>query len=106
VTAQYMSDLIQRNCVAYSGFDGRYKNFSDLAKCIRFRSRDLGDQSKLKDDGSLRETFTLPLYVARLKARQILDEYPAVGYMTIVEKWRALPARSNSRCGGCRRRIR
>jgi hypothetical protein len=55
------------------------------------RSRDLRDLSKFKEDGFLRETCTLPLYVARLKARQILDEYPAGGYMTIVEKWRELP---------------
>jgi hypothetical protein len=55
------------------------------------RSRDLRDLSKLKDDGFLRETFTLPLHVARLKARQILDEYPAGGYMTVVENWRQLP---------------
>jgi hypothetical protein len=33
----------------------------------------------------------LPLHVARLKARQILDEYPAGGYMTVVENWRQLP---------------
>jgi hypothetical protein len=55
------------------------------------RFRDLRDLSKLKDDGFLRETFTLPLHVARLKARQILDEYPAGGYMTVVENWRQLP---------------
>ena len=55
------------------------------------RSRDLRDLSRLKNDGFLRETFTLPLHVARLKARQILDEYPAGGYMTVVENWRQLP---------------
>ena len=55
------------------------------------RFRDLRDLSKLKDDGFLRETFTLPLHVARLKARQILDKYPAGGYMTVVENWRQLP---------------
>jgi hypothetical protein len=55
------------------------------------RSRDLRDLSNLKDGGFLRETFTLPLHVARLKARQILDEYPADGYMTIVENWCQLP---------------
>jgi hypothetical protein len=43
------------------------------------------------EDGFLREIFTLPLNAARLKARQILDEYPAGGYMTIVENWRQLP---------------
>jgi hypothetical protein len=33
----------------------------------------------------------LSLHVTRLKARQILDEYPAGGYVTIVEEWRQLP---------------
>ncbi len=55
------------------------------------RSRELGDLRKLKDDGFLGETFTLPLNAARLKARQLLDEYPAGGYMTIVENWCQLP---------------
>jgi hypothetical protein len=59
------------------------------------RPRDLADRlrdlRKLTDDGFLRETLTLPLNAARLKARQIFDEYPAGGYMTIVENWRQLP---------------
>jgi hypothetical protein len=55
------------------------------------RSRDLRDLRKLTDDGFLRETYTLPLNAARLKARQILNEYPTGGYMTIVENWRQLP---------------
>jgi hypothetical protein len=55
------------------------------------RSRELRDLSKLDDEGFLSETFTLPLHVARLKARQILDEYPADGYIKIVESWRQLP---------------
>jgi hypothetical protein len=38
------------------------------------RSRDLRDLSKLEGNGFPRETFTLPLNAARLKARQILDE--------------------------------
>jgi hypothetical protein len=33
----------------------------------------------------------LPIAQARPKARQILDAYPAGGYMTIVENWRQLP---------------
>jgi hypothetical protein len=43
------------------------------------------------DDGFLRETFTLPVEAARAKARQILDQFPQGGYMTIVEHWRQLP---------------
>jgi hypothetical protein len=58
--------------------------------------RDLADRSsdlrKLnEDDGSMRDTFTLPLNAARLRARQILDEYPTGGYITILESWRQLP---------------
>ena len=44
------------------------------------RSGDLRDLRKLKDDdGSIRDTFTLPLNAARLRARQILDEHPTGG---------------------------
>jgi hypothetical protein len=56
------------------------------------RSSDLRDLRKLnEDDGSMRDTFTLPLNAARLRARQILDEYPTGGYITILESWRQLP---------------
>jgi hypothetical protein len=58
---------------------------------IADRSRNLRDLSKRTDDAFQNETFRLPLQAARLKARQILDAYPAGGYMTIVEKWRQLP---------------
>jgi hypothetical protein len=62
------------------------------------RPRDLADQIRsLRDDrnvkgpdGLIRETFTLPLEQARAMARQILDDYPAAGYMTVVENWRQL----------------
>jgi hypothetical protein len=55
------------------------------------RSRDLQDLRRLEPDGFLCETFAPPLLAARLKARQIIDEYPAGGHMTIVENWRELP---------------
>jgi hypothetical protein len=58
---------------------------------IADRSRSSRDLRKLEEDGFLRETFTLPLHAAHLKARRILDAYPAAGYMTIVENWRQLP---------------
>jgi hypothetical protein len=41
-------------------------------------------------DGFVRETFTLPRDVARAKAREILQRYPAGGYSTAVEFWRKL----------------
>ncbi|MBA2400165.1 MAG: hypothetical protein H0V72_15970 [Bradyrhizobium sp.] len=58
---------------------------------IATRSRELQDLRRLDPDGFLRKTFTLPVEDARAKAREILREYPAGGYMTIVERWRQLP---------------
>jgi hypothetical protein len=58
------------------------------------RPRDLAERlsNRLEPvDGSLRETFTLPVEAARLKAREILNEFPQGGYMTIVEQWQQLP---------------
>jgi len=37
------------------------------------------------------ETIKLPLQAARLKARQILNERPADGHITIVQNWCRLP---------------
>jgi hypothetical protein len=58
---------------------------------IAERSSELRDLRKLADADFFRQTFTLPLHAARLKARQILDEKPQDGYMMIVENWRQLP---------------
>ena len=61
---------------------------------MAYRPRDLADRvSKLRepDEGFARETFTLPVEAARLKAREILNLFPQGGYMTIVEQWRQLP---------------
>jgi hypothetical protein len=58
------------------------------------RPRDIADrlaQRKARDDGFLRETFTLPRAAARLKARDFLSRYPKAGYMSAVESWRELP---------------
>jgi hypothetical protein len=43
-----------------------------------------------RDDGYLRETFTLPRDKARVKARDFLSRYPKAGYMSAVESWREL----------------
>ena len=40
---------------------------------------------------STRETFRLPVEAARVKAREILDQFPQGRYTTIVEQWRQLP---------------
>jgi hypothetical protein len=58
---------------------------------IAERSREQRDLRKLEEDGFLRETFTLPLHTARLKARRLLHAYPAAGYLTMIENWRQLP---------------
>ena len=43
-----------------------------------------------RDDGYLRETFTLPREKARVTARDFLKRYPKAGYMSEVESWREL----------------
>ena len=61
---------------------------------MTFRPSDLAVQiSKRRepDDRFSRETFTLPVEAARLKAREILNQFPQSGYTTIVERWRQLP---------------
>jgi hypothetical protein len=41
------------------------------------------------------ETFKLPIYAARLKAREILDQLPQAGYVAVVEKLAAASRRSD-----------
>ncbi len=52
------------------------------------RPRNLADRMS----GRLpREILTLPVDAARLKAREILYQFPQGGYLPIVENWRQLP---------------
>ena len=56
--------------------------------------RDLANRMagrRKRDDGYVRETFTLPREKARAKARDFLTRYPKAGYMSEVESWRELP---------------
>ena len=46
---------------------------------------------RARDDGYLRETFSLPRDKARAKARDFLTRYPKQAYMSGVESWRELP---------------
>ena len=58
------------------------------------RPRDLAERMSRRarrDDGFVRETFTLPRLKARAQARAFLDRWPAAGYMSKVESWRELP---------------
>ncbi len=36
------------------------------------------------------QVFTLPIEAARRKAREIIDQFPRSGVMTVVENWRQL----------------
>jgi hypothetical protein len=51
-----------------------------------FRPRDLADRIS----GARPAIFTLPITAARLKAREILDQFPHAGTTTVVENWRQL----------------
>lgn len=51
------------------------------------RPRDLAARMS----GMPQEIFTLPIDAARLKAREILRQFPKGGYTPIVENWRQLP---------------
>ena len=58
------------------------------------RPRDLAGRMagrRTRDDGYLRETFSLPREKARAKARDFLTRYPKQAYMSGVESWRELP---------------
>ena len=50
------------------------------------RPRDLADRMSQQT-----EIFRLPIESARLKAREILDQFPQAGYAAVVENWRQLP---------------
>jgi hypothetical protein len=52
------------------------------------RPRDLADRMSRPRKT---EIFTLPIESARLKAREILDQFPQAGYAAVVENWRQLP---------------
>jgi hypothetical protein len=52
------------------------------------RPRDLADRMSLPQQT---EIFRLPIESARLKAREILDQFPQGGYAAVVENWRQLP---------------
>ena len=52
------------------------------------RPRDLADRMSGPQQPTL---FTLPIEAARLKAREILDQFPQAGYSAVVENWRQLP---------------
>jgi hypothetical protein len=55
---------------------------------MRVRPRDLADRMAGLPQPVI---FTLPINAARLKAREILDQFPQAGYTAVVENWRQLP---------------
>ncbi len=52
------------------------------------RPRDLADRMSGLGEP---ETFTLPVDVARIKAREIINQIPHSGYTMVLENWRQLP---------------
>ena len=44
-----------------------------------------------RNDGFLRETFSLPRAEARIAARNFFSRFPKAAYMSEVESWRELP---------------
>jgi hypothetical protein len=52
------------------------------------RPRNLADRMSGPQQTSV---FTLSIEAARLKAREILNQFPQAGYATVVENWRQLP---------------
>jgi hypothetical protein len=52
------------------------------------RPRDLADRMSITQQPT---KYTLPIEAARLKAREILGQFPQAGYAAVVENWRQLP---------------
>ena len=52
------------------------------------RPRDLADRIS---GAQQLQIFALPVEAARRKAREIIDQFPRSGVMTVVENWRQLP---------------
>lgn len=52
------------------------------------RPRDLADRIS---GAQQPQVFRLPIEAARRKAREIIDQFPRSGVMTVVENWRQLP---------------
>jgi hypothetical protein len=53
-----------------------------------------GTASKVRpdiSDGYIRETFSLPRSIARVKAREWFDAYPKAAYWTEIESWYVRP---------------
>ena len=55
---------------------------------MRVRPHDLADRMSGRRQSAI---FTLPIEAARLKVREILNQFPQAGYAAVVENWRQLP---------------
>jgi hypothetical protein len=61
----------------------------ELWRCdMLVRPREIADRMS---GMSQPEIFTLPIDAARLKAREIINQFPQTGYTAVVENWRQLP---------------
>jgi hypothetical protein len=63
------------------------KRSREIADRVRLRR----DRRKLANDDVAVVTFMLPLAAARLKARDILDQGPQGGYVSVIERWHQHP---------------
>lgn len=54
------------------------------------RPRQLADRMSAMPQ-SQSNVFTLPIEAARIKAREIIDQFPQGGYASVIERWRQLP---------------
>jgi hypothetical protein len=52
------------------------------------RPGDLADRMSTTQQPTI---LTLPIEAARMKVREILDQFPRTGYATVVENWWQLP---------------
>jgi hypothetical protein len=52
------------------------------------RPRQLADRMSATPQSSV---FTLPIEAARIKAREIIEQFPQGGYASVIERWRQLP---------------
>ena len=64
------------------GVDSHYRSTDLLVRPRDLANRMSGAQHP--------EVFTLPIEAARLKAREILNQFPQAGYTAVVENWRQL----------------
>jgi len=62
--------------------------FDSMRRTVQRARANAGDMTR---DGFVRETFRLPRFAARAKAREWFDRWPKQAYWTEIESWRERP---------------